>query len=319
MSVEDFYRGKNIAVTGGCGFVGGTLVKKLVDAGANQVVVLDTMVRGNRKIKGALYHPSDVTRLESCAFWFKRVDVVFNLAASVAGVLHNMSHHTEMYTENIGLVTTPVMAAQQEGVKHFLQVSSVCIYDPRLNHPSFEESGMLGEPHFANAGYAEAKRDGERMIQWSNLDHAVIVRPSNIYGPFDYFDEKAHVIPALIRKSIDDDVIHLYGPSQTEREFIFVHDVADGMMHAMAYGRNKTAYNIGCHGKNKVSMILLAEMIREGVGYPEKEIIVHSDEGGGDPIRFSSCSRMNDLGWRWSTPLDDGLLRTIEWYKSERV
>jgi GDP-L-fucose synthase len=318
MSVEDFYRGKKVVVTGGCGFVGGTLSEKLVAAGA-EVTILDNGSKGTRKPEGAAIFPVDVNHLSNCEFWFEDAFAVFNLAASVAGVLHNMSHHLEMYSENVGLLLTPLMAAERAGVKHFLQTSSVCVYDPQLNHPSFEETGLLGTPHFANAGYAEAKRDGERFVGWSNLDHAVIVRPSNVFGPHDYFDDKAHVIPALIKKALEDDVINVYGPSQVEREFIYSHDVAEGMMHALAYGMNKTAYNIGCHGKNRTSIANLVDMIQYGTGTEDKRVVFHTERGGGDPIRFSSCARMNDLGWEFRMPLHIGLINTIEWYKNEQA
>ncbi len=317
MSVEDFYRGRKVVVTGGRGFVGGTLSEKLVAAGA-EVIILDDGSRGSRTPEGATIYAVDANHFDNCAFWFKDAFAVFNLAASVAGVLHNMSHHVEMYSENVGLLLTPVMAAEHANVPHYLQVSSVCVYDPQLNHPSFEETGLLGTPHHANAGYAEAKRDGERFVLWSGLKHAVIVRPSNVFGPHDYFDEKAHVIPAMIKKAMEEEVIHVHGPSQVEREFIYSYDVADGMMHALAYGNNKNAYNIGCHGNNRVTIAQLVDMIQAGTGTEDKRVVFHSESGGGDPVRFSSCGRISDLGWGYTVPLHVGLINTIEWYKSEQ-
>jgi len=318
MAIEEFYSGKNVVVTGGAGFVGGTLVERLLGMGA-KVIVLDNLARGQRKIEGAHFYPSDVALLDGNRFWFKEAFAVFNLAASVAGVLHNMSHHLEMYSENLGLQLTPVIAAEMLQVPHFLQVSSVCVYSPELNHPAYEKSGLLGEPHFANAGYAESKRDGERAILWADLPHAVIVRPSNIYGPHDYFDERSHVIPAIIKKVLDDDVIIAYGNTQAVREFIYVDDIVEGMLHALALGKHKNAYNLGTHGGTRITIANLVDVIKSLAGVPEKEVVFDTSAGGGDIDRFSSCARMHDLGWRASTRLEDGLLKTIEWYKDARV
>lgn len=315
MDVEDFYSGELVVVTGGAGFVGGTLVERLIDLGA-RVRVLDNLSRGQRvHPKAELYQP-DVNSVESCHFWFKDAFAVFNLAASVAGVLHNMSHHLEMYSENVGLQMSPVIAAERAQVPHFLQVSSVCVYSPKLNHPAHEEVGLLGEPHAANAGYAESKRDGERLIGWSDLPHAVIVRPSNIYGPHDYFDERSHVIPALIKKALEDEVVIVYGNTQAMREFIYVDDVVDGMLHALARGEHKKAYNIGTHGLTRITIANLADTIKHIAGFPGKEVVFDPSSGGGDLVRYSSGVRMGDLGWRSSSSLEHGLEKTIEWYKN---
>lgn len=313
---EYFYEGKRVVVTGGAGFVGGALVERLVRTGAEEVIVLDNLSRGQRRIDGSVLYPADVSNVETCRFWFKGADCVFNLAATVAGVLHNMSHHVEMYSENIELQLAPVRAAEQVGVPHFLQVSSVCVYSDKLNHPAHEINGLRGTPNRANAGYAESKRDGERVVLWSNLPRAVIVRPSNIYGPHDYFDERSHVIPALIKKAINDDAIKVYGPTQAVREFIYVDDIARGMMHALAYGEHGHAYNLGTHGQTTITIARLAEKIRDIAGYPDKEIVFDSSLGGGDLNRYSSCAKMHDIGWKYSVGLDEGLMRTIEWYKN---
>jgi GDP-L-fucose synthase len=316
MGLEDFYSGKKIVVTGGSGFVGGTLVEKLVNVGAH-VTVLDNGSRGERYIEGTVLYPADVSSIDTCAFWFKDAFAVFNLAASVAGVLHNMSHHLEMYSENLDLQMSPVIAAEMTGVPHFLQVSSVCVYSPRYNHPAYEERGLYETPHEANAGYAESKRDGERVLQWSKLERGIIVRPSNIYGPHDYFDSRAHVIPALIKKVIEDDKIVVYGNTGTVREFIYVDDVADGMIHALMYGENKHAYNLGTHGRTTTTIAQLVDRIKNIAGVPDKHVVFDTSAGGGDLVRYSSCAKIHDLGWKSTVGLDEGLKKTIDWYNAQ--
>lgn len=313
-----FYSGKKIVVCGGAGFIGVQLVTELLNAGAH-VIVLDDQSRGSNEIKhnNVEYYQTDVRMAEACDFHFKKdVYAVFNLAAVVAGVLYNMNNHISMYKSNVDVLTGPVVGAMTASVPHFLQTSSVCVYSPILNHPSQEEWGLIAKPHEANAGYAEAKRDGERLIEWSTLEHAVIVRPSNVFGPYDYFDDRAHVIPALIKKTLHEDQIHVYGPQDVVREFIHSRDVALGMMQALEYGEHLGTYNIGCNGGNTVTIRALIEKIRHLADHEDKEIIYHEDAGGGDPVRFSDASRLMDLGWEYTIDLNGGLLETMEWYKA---
>lgn len=324
--LTNFYSGKKVVVTGGAGFVGSHLVEHLEQLGA-EVVVLDNLSKGqNLPAKGQFY-AADVRNFDTASFWFKDAFAIFNLAASVAGVLHNMNHNLDMYNENILLQTIPVTAADAIGVPHFLQTSTVCVYAPENNAPSEEIWGLIGIPHQANGGYAEAKRDGERAVEWSDLGHSVIVRPSNIFGPRDYFDEKAHVIPALIRRAIEEDgpELELYGPPEAMREFIYVDDVAWGMLFALAFGEHGEAYNIGCNDalkpdslENVISMYDLAEQILRVTDNWHKSITSDESLGGGDSIRWADATKLRSLGWNASVDLQWGLYDTVEWYFEQR-
>lgn len=310
----DYFRDRKVVVCGGAGFVGGYLVEQLVSIGA-EVFVLDDLSRGTRVHPETGFASMDVTDVEDCMYFFDGAFAVFNLAAKVAGVLHNESHHLSMYKGNVDLLTAPVIAADSVGVPNFLQVSTVCVYSPENNHPSVEELGMDGEPHPANAGYAESKRDGERLLGWANnIDKRVIVRPSNIFGPWDYFDDKAHVIAALIKKALsDDESIVVYGPPETVREFIYVEDAASGMIHALASGEPDGIYNLGTGGDNTVTIATLVDMVQEACD-TNKPVEWRTGRGGGDPLRWSSAYRINSLGWRHTVDLADGLERTVDWY-----
>lgn len=309
-----YWKDKRVAVTGGAGFVGAQLVGELLRVGAD-VTVLDNFSRGKNDFHPCEYINGDATNINTCEYVFRGratrgepVDVVFNLAATVAGVLHNMSHHHEMFRDNVNLQVVPVMAAEKVGVETFVQVSSVCVYDPQHNHPAVED--VLGpNPHPANEGYAWAKRMGERAVMWSDLERGVIVRPSNIFGPYDYYDNRAHVIPALIKKICTDPVVHIYGKKDTVREFVYSRDVALGMMQAARYGENKQAYNLGCDGDEE-NVWTIEDLVTaiESVFGIVKTHEWHEDVGGGDWKRFTNCAKaFYGLAWDHMTGLHDGL------------
>ena len=311
--MSNFYDGLRVVVTGGAGMVGSALVQMLVERGAN-VLVQDDFSHGRTYIKGAQYVTSDAGNETACMAALKGADCLFNLAAYVAGVQFNQRNHALMYERNARLQTMPIMAAAAQRVPHVLQTSSVCVYSPDRNTPAIE-SDIGALPHLANEGYAWAKRMGEFVTLWADLPHAVIVRPSNIYGPRDYFDERAHVIPALIKKAMHDKVINVNGSGQERREFIYVDDVARGMLTALERGNG--VYNIGTHGDTCVSIRQLVSLIQVMTGTANKSVLFSQDYDSGDPARLSDASRLRSLGWRHRVALEVGLQQTVEWYRGQ--
>ncbi len=311
-----FYANQRVIVTGGCGMVGSHLVEALLALGA-RVTVLDTYDRGQNLIHGAHFKHGDAGHFEVCRETFRDAFAVFNLAATVAGVGYNQTHHAEMFASNMRLQSTPMIAAAACEVPHVLQTSSVCVYAPEYNHPALEANGQKGEPHPANAGYAWAKRMGERVALWANLAHCVIVRPSNIYGPRDYFDDKAHVIPALIRKAIHNEEIVVNGSGKEEREFIYVEDVVRGMLTALEFGAHQGVYNLSTDGQTCVSIAHLAEIIQKVTGTTEKPVRYTAAYDPGDTDRWSSGAAFASLVATSVPvhPLPNGILRTVAWYK----
>lgn len=295
--------------------MGSALVSLLLEAGA-YVTVLDDFSRGLNVRPGAHYMTGDAGDLGTCLRAFRDADAVFNLAATVAGVIYNRTHHVEMFGKNLRLQMVSPLAAAQMKVPRFLQVSSVCVYTPDHNHPCLEEWGHVGEPVSANAGYAWSKRMGEHVARWAGLQHLVIARPSNIYGPRDYFDDKAHVIPALIKKALDPSVeaVHLHGSGNEVREFLYVEDAARGMAHVLANGAAGAVYNLGTGGRTAVPIQALVREIMHLAGV-KKPVVTSPDADSGDPARWSDCTRIEATGWQAEVSLADGLAETIRWYR----
>lgn len=311
------WNGQKVVVTGGAGFVGSHLVELLLREGAN-VHVIDNFSRGKNIVREAHYQNADATNIDDCVIAMTNAFAVFNLAALVAGVIYNQSNHAVMFEDNMRLQSVPIMAAEKTGVQRFLQMSSVCIYSPEHNHPCLEENGHEGIATHANEGYSWAKRMGEHVVRWSGIPHAVIARPSNIFGPRDYFDDRAHVIPALIKKAITQDVIEVNGTGRELREFIFVRDIAAGLMHALEYGGDRQVYNIGTHGDTCVSISDLLRNIQEATGTLRKTSVYSSAYDPGDKARWSDCSKIHALGWRHKVNMAQGIEETVQWYLEHR-
>ncbi|MCP4083146.1 MAG: NAD-dependent epimerase/dehydratase family protein [Planctomycetaceae bacterium] len=319
--MTDFYADKNVVVLGGAGFVGRHLCRLLEGYNAN-VYVIDNLSRHEdqgEQFEIGHYHKLDIMRYSKQTGILTKVMqhinpfAVFNLAAACANVEYNQQHHNQMFLDNVRLQAVPVAICEHISTPHYLQVSSACVYGADANAPAMERS-LGGEPVEANAGYSWSKRMGERVVEWSNLKHAVIVRPSNIYGPGDWYDERAHVIPKLI-KGYSEGTAKLYSGGGAIREFIYVEDAVRGMLHALEFGKHKTAYNLGTGGKTAVSLLTLHKMIARLLERPLPESVSEPEFDPGDNSRFSYRSgleKLGKLGWKWETSMMDGLKRTIE-------
>lgn len=319
-----FYKDKKVVVIGGSGFLGYHLVKRLIELGA-QITVIDNYERGqniigNSKVK---YFNFDIVKhFEICQRLIQNSFVMFNLAAKVAGVIYNQQNQLEMLTKNINRQFKPLLLASENDVPHYMQMSSVCVYPDNETNPCDDDltTSEMKAANSANSGYAWAKRMGELAVTHSTLEHAVIARPSNLFGPLDYFDdESSHVVPALIKKCLNDDIIEVYGTGDEVREFIYVDDAADGLLKLMENGKHKQVYNLGTNGRTKISIKNLLTIIQDLTNTQNKQVVFSSEFDSGDNFRWSDCTKLEKVtGWKAETTMQVGLHETIMWYRSQK-
>jgi len=323
---NSLWKEKRVLVTGGAGFIGSTLVESLVDVGAN-VSVIDSLENGRMEniakvlneiecAKGDLRDPA--VCLRAC----KDIEVVFNLAAKVAGVAYNSRHPAEMFRTNVAIGMNMMEAARVSDVELFLNVSSACVYRRNSSVPTPESEGFVDEPEPSNLGYGWAKRvlelEGRLYAKEYGMTISTI-RPFNSYGPRDHFDlESGHVIPSLVRKVVDgQNPITVWGDGSQTRSFIYVTDTVRGMLLAAESSEVAEPINIG--NAEEISIGDLARLIISLAG-KDTRIIFDKTKPSGQPRRRPDVQKASRLlGFEARVDLKEGLMRTIDWYRSEEA
>ncbi|SVD06651.1 uncharacterized protein METZ01_LOCUS359505, partial [marine metagenome] len=254
----NFYKDKNVLVTGGNGFIGSFVVERLLKDGANVSIASRTQknflthVQNDVKfVKCDLLNKNDA--LNAC----KDQDFVFHLASRVAGIGYNIEHSGTMMTENSIMSLNMLDAARKSSVERYQYISSTCVYPREASIPTPEGEGMLGDPEPSNLGYGWAKRVGELQAKMHAKEFGMkvsIIRPMNAYGPRDDFDpETSHVIPALIRKIMNAKTeVSIWGSGNQTRAFVYVDDVARGMLMTLEKLTIPDPINIGTNEEIKI-------------------------------------------------------------------
>jgi len=313
---NSFYSNKNVLVTGGNGFVGTNLVKKLLELNAN-VRVATTKADVNI-LDGVDYIETDLRNPDECLKIAAGVDVVFHLAAFGFGFGANLNIQPQLFTNNVLMNTAMLDAAYRQRVAYYLFTSSIAVYDRGLTALD-DNAGIKfnDEPHGLEKYYAYAKRIGEIQCKtyYENYKmNIAVVRLSNPYGPYDTFDlEKSHVIPAFILKaSCDGDQFIVRGSGRPVRNFIFVEDVVEGMLLALEKYPVCDPLNL-CSGRD-TSILELAQIILEKTGQIHKRITLDESYPDGVLNRTPLADKARDkIGFSAQTTIQQGIEKTINW------
>lgn len=321
---DTFWKSKNVLVTGGSGFIGSHVVEKLVKKGAN-VTILDYLKPGKDKnlktvMKDIKVVMGSCTDPEMALKASRKQDIVMNLAARVGGIEYNRNHQATMLRDNLQIGTVMLEAARQADVERFLVVSSACVYPHNCSVPTPENEGFVDEPEPTNGGYGWAKRMAEKLGIYYAEEFGMkigIVRPYNCYGPRDHFDpEKSHVIAALIKRIMEgENPVKVWGSGTQTRAFLYVEDLADGMILGIEKYPVPDPINLGTD--EEVSIKDLVHKIVKISGLKSK-IVFDTTKPDGSPRRKSDNQKaFQNTGFQPRVSLDEGLIRTIEWYKNE--
>jgi len=313
------YKNENILVTGGTGFVGVNLIQRLLSLGAN---VRATIHRRAPVIKSDLieYVQADLAKSEDCRKAVEGMDCVFMCAANTSGAAVMEKTPLVHLTPNLVMNALMLEASYEANVKKFLFISSNTVY-PVTDHPA-KENDVINEFYEKYFIVAWMKRFGEIMCEMYATKikkpmTTIVVRPANIYGPYDDFEwETSHVLPALIRRVVErHDPIVVWGDGSDVKDFIYIDDMIEGMLLAMERIDGYDFLNIAS-GQQYVLKDLLNLMIRVD-GYEGAVINFDASKPTMIPKRFIDTRKAKEiLGFEAKTPIEKGLRKTINWYKS---
>jgi GDP-L-fucose synthase len=306
---------KRVTVTGGAGFLGRNVVAKLRERGCQDIFV-------PRKAEYDLRHESAVKRLYADA----RPDIVIHMAAVVGGIGANRERPGEFFYDNLMMGAYLMEYARLSSVEKFVGIGTVCAY-PKLTPVPFREEDLWnGYPEETNAPYGLAKKMLLVQSQAYRAQYgfnSIFLLPVNLYGPGDNFDPRtSHVIPALIKKCFDameagDEYIVVWGDGSPTREFLYVSDAAEAIVLATEHYNETDPVNVG--SGREISIRDLISLIARLSGF-EGKIVWDTSKPNGQPRRGLDTSRAEHrFGFKAKTPFEEGLRRTIAWYKEQRA
>jgi len=280
------------------------------------------------------YEVISSTREDTNLFSFeetkKKIDdlnpsIIINAAARVGGIYANNTKRTQFILENLKINMNILESIIENNKIKFINLGSSCIYPLNAENPIKESSFMDGKLEPTNSPYAMAKLSAieiGRSIS-SQYGHKIVnLMPTNLYGPNDFFSENdSHVIPGLIYRmhsamKNNHEEFSIWGSGKPLREFLYVEDMANAVLHIVENDIEGDLINIG--SGEEISINDLGSLIKDIIGYKGK-IIYDSSKPDGNPRKLLDSTLINDLGWKSSTPLKEGLSKTYDWFINNKI
>jgi GDP-L-fucose synthase len=314
MSANNFFQDRRFCVTGGAGFLGSVVCRKLKERGARDIFV-------------PLIEKYNLVESESIRQMLtdSSPDVIIHLAAQVGGIGANREHPAEFFYNNLMMGVQLMHAAWQQKVEKFVAIGTICAYPKFTPVPFKEENIWDGYPEETNAPYGLAKK--MLLVQAQSYRqqydyNAIFLLPVNLYGPGDNFDpDSSHVIPALIRKCVqarDSGLkeIIAWGDGSPTREFLYVEDAAEAILLATEKYNSSEPVNLG--SGYEISIKDLTNLIARLTGYAGR-ITWDSTKPNGQPRRGLDTRRAAEyFGFKAQMSFEEGLRRTIAWFEENK-
>lgn len=302
-----------IYVAGHRGLVGSAIMRCLEQHGYENIVV-----RTHAELD--LRNQEAVNRF----FAEEKPDYVFLAAAKVGGIWANSQAPADFCYDNLMISANVIHAAYTYQVKKLLFLGSSCIYPKMAPQPIKEEHLLTGSLEPTNEGYALAKISGMQLCKFYRRQYHcdfISAMPTNLYGINDNFDlTSSHVLPAMIRKFHEAKVqnkpeVVLWGTGKVLREFLYVDDLADALLHLMNHYSAESHVNVGT-GED-LSIHELALLVKEVVGY-EGRIVYDTSKPDGTPRKLLDVSLLHSTGWHHRTTLRKGIETVYHWFKNQQ-
>lgn len=312
---------RSVFVAGHRGMVGSAVVRKLRQAGYQDIAVAD-------RSQVDLGVQAEVMRF----FDDNPVDAIVVAAAKVGGIHANNTYPADFIYQNLMIEANLVHAAHAHDVQDLLFLGSSCIYPREAPQPMAEEYLLGGPLEPTNEPYAVAKIAGIKLCESYNRQYGRDYRslmPTNLYGPGDNFHPaNSHVIPALLRRfheatQAEAPSVTVWGSGRPRREFLHVDDLATACVHVLGLSRaewggvtSPTRSHVNVGSGTDCSIRELSQLLAEITGY-SGEILFDATRPDGAPRKLLDCSRIAQLGWTPAVSLRQGLSETYRWFASE--
>lgn len=305
--MHKYWSGKRVVLTGGAGFLGKVLAKKLERLGVKPIIPRSAS--------------DDLRKREVCEKIAKGADIIIHAAGNVGGIGYNREHPGVLFYDNLMMGVQLMHEAMLAGVEKFVAIGTICAY-PKFTPVPFKEDDIWdGYPEETNAPYGLAKKMLLVQSQAYREEYdfnSIFVLPVNLYGPGDNFDPAtSHVIPALIKKFIDakarnEEFVSVWGTGNATREFLYVDDCAEAIILATEKYNKSDPVNIG--SSFEISIKDLANLIKDLIAF-KGSIIWDATKPDGQPRRkLSTAKAEKEFGFRSKTDFKKGLKKTIDWY-----
>ena len=278
--------------------------------------------KGYKNLLGKTSSELDLRNQQAVTDFYKKEqpEVFIDAAAKVGGILANNNFPFQFLMENMQIQNNLIDGAYKAGIEKFIFLGSSCIYPKFAKQPLKEEYLLTDSLEPTNQWYALAKISGVMACQSIRKQYQkeyVSLMPTNLYGSFDNFDlQSSHVLPAMLRKFHEakinkhSDVV-LWGSGTPMREFLFVDDMAEAVVYSLENNLPEYLYNVGT-GKD-ITIKELAKTIQSVTGHQGK-ILWDANKPDGTPRKLMDVSKMKEIGWEYSTELEEGIKKTYQWF-----
>ena len=313
--MSNFWENKRLTVTGGKGFLGTHLIRKIrEERGCKNVLIADLPEYDLRSL-------DNIKRM----FDSQKPEIVIHLAAVVGGIGANRENPGKFFYDNAIMGIQLIHEAYMRKIEKFVAIGTICAY-PKFTPVPFKEKDLWdGYPEETNAPYGFAKKmlliQAQAYRQQYGFN-AIYLLPVNLYGPGDNFDpQSSHVIPALIKKCFDaidkgENHIEVWGTGKASREFLYVEDAAEAIILASEKYNKPDPVNIGAGFE--ITIKDLIRLITKFTGFSGKTIW-DTTKPDGQPRRCLDTSKAKEeFGFKAKMNFEEGLKETIEWYKKHR-
>lgn len=313
-----------ILITGGSGLVGQNLTNRLVNEGYKYIFVNLHKRKVREKHDSVFYSYHDLETREGCMKATDGIDIVIHAAASTSNAVDTVVDPLAHVTPNVAMNNFLIDAAWRNNVNHYIFISSNTVYPPKGDDPVIETDFLFDDPYpvYFPVGWMKRYAEVQCELYSKYLPKKMkctVVRPANLYGPHDKYDfNKCHVTPATIRKIADEmNPIPIWGDGSELRDLLYIEDFVESLQ--MVIEKENEMFQVYNVGSNTVYSVMdIVNKLKSLVNY-EAEVEFIQGKPSMIPVRKINSDKIRkNLGWNPKTSIEEGLLKTYHWYKSNK-